>query len=153
MVELGTGGRLLALQLDELVAGTDAERELLALDYVPAAAAGRQHAMDASLTYLRRLSPDELLDVAAVAAALGFGRPDALDHAVSPHGYRMLAKVPRLPRPAVERLVEHFDGLQKLLAASVEDLQQVAGISESHARSIREGLARLAESSIIERYV
>ena len=154
MVELGIGGRLLALQLDELVAGTDAERELLALDYVPAAAGGvRQLAMDAALANLRRLSPDELLDVAAVAAALGFGRPDALDHAVSPHGYRMLAKVPRLPRPAVERLVEHFDGLQKLLAASVEDLQQVAGISESHARSIREGLARLAESSIIERYV
>jgi len=153
MVELGTGGRLLALQLDELVAGTDAERELLVLDYVPGTGGDRQLAMGAVLTDLGRLSPDELLDVAKVAATLRFGQPDALDHPVSPHGYRLLAKVPRLPRLSVERLVEHFDGLQKLLAASVEDLQQVAGIGESHARSIREGLSRLAESSILERYV
>jgi diadenylate cyclase len=153
MVELGTGGRLLALQLDELVAGTTTERELLVLDYVPAADDGRQLAMDAVLADLGRLSPDELLDVAKVAATLGFGEADALDRPVSPHGYRLLAKVPRLPRLAVERLVEHFAGLQKLLAASVEDLQQVTGIGESHARGIREGLSRLAESSILERYV
>jgi diadenylate cyclase len=153
MVELGTGGRLLALQLDELVAGTGAERELLVLDYVPAAAGGRQRAMEAVLAALGRLSPDDLLDVAKVAATIGFGQPDALDHPVSPRGYRLLAKVPRLPRLAVERLVLHFEGLQKLLAASVEDLQQVNGIGVSHARSIREGLSRLAESSILERYV
>jgi diadenylate cyclase len=152
MVELGTGGRLLALQLDELVAGTDAERELLVLDYVPAAADGRQLAMEAVLTDLGGLSPEDLLDVAKMAATLGFGQPDTLDHPVSPRGYRLLAKVPRLPRPAVERLAEHFEGLQKLLAASVDDLQQVDGISGSHARNIREGLSRLAESSILERY-
>jgi diadenylate cyclase len=152
MVELGTGGRLLALQLDELVAGTDAERELLVLDYVPAAADGRQLAMEAVLTDLGGLSPEDLLDVAKMAATLGFGQPDTLDHPVSPRGYRLLAKVPRLPRLAVERLAEHFEGLQKLLAASVDDLQQVDGISGSHARNIREGLSRLAESSILERY-
>ena len=153
MVELGTGGRLLALQLDELVAGTDAERELLVLDYVPAAAGGRHVAMDAVLTGLGALFPDDLLDVAKVAGTLRFGQPEELDQPVSPHGYRLLAKVPRLPRPAVERLIEYFGGLQKLLAASVEDLQQVKGIGGSHARSIREGLSRLAESSILERYV
>ncbi len=152
MVELGTGGRLLALQLDELVAGTTTERELLVLDYVPAAGRARGQAMDTVLADLGRLSPDELLDVTKVAATLGLGEPYPLDHPVSPHGYRLLAKVPRLPRLAVERLVEHFDGLQKLLAASVEDLQQVSGIGESHARGIREGLSRLAESSILERY-
>jgi diadenylate cyclase len=153
MVELGTGGRLLALQLDELVAGTDAERELLVLDYVPAAAGGRHIAMAAVLADLGALFPDDLLDVAKVAGMLGFGQPDELDRPVSPYGYRLLAKVPRLPRPAVERLIEYFGGLQKLLAASVEDLQQVNGIGGSHARSIREGLSRLAESSILERYV
>jgi diadenylate cyclase len=53
----------------------------------------------------------------------------------------------------VERLVEHFGGLQKLLAASIDDLQAVGGVGESRARSVREGLSRLAESSILERYV
>jgi diadenylate cyclase len=49
--------------------------------------------------------------------------------------------------------VDHFHTLQALLGASVEDLQEVEGIGENRARYIREGLSRLAESSILERYV
>ena len=72
---------------------------------------------------------------------------------VAPRGYRLLAKVPRLPGTVVDRLVEHFGGLQKLLAAGIDDLQAVDGVGELRARSVREGLSRLAESSILERYV
>jgi diadenylate cyclase len=61
--------------------------------------------------------------------------------------------VPRLPNTVIDRLVDHFGGLQKLLAASVDDLQTVDGVGEARARSVREGLSRLAESSILERYV
>jgi diadenylate cyclase len=162
MVELGTDGRLLALHLDELVAGTGQERVLLAQDYVPAPPDGRAAAAAAVLTRLETLLLDELLDMAAVAAVLGFGQgraPDLprlelprLDDRVSPHGYRLLAMVPRIPRPAVDSLIEHFGGLQKLLAASVDELHQVPGVRASHARSVREGLSRLAESSIVDRY-
>jgi diadenylate cyclase len=53
----------------------------------------------------------------------------------------------------VDRLIEHFGGLQKLHAASIDDLQAVEGVGETRARSVREGLSRLAESSILERYV
>jgi diadenylate cyclase len=161
MVELGTGGRQLALQLDELVAGTPAERELLVQDYVPAgggpegapAAPDSRQAAAGVLAELGRLSPDELLDVRSVAATLGFGRPDELEELVSPRGYRVLAKIPRLSRPAAERVGDHFGGLQKLLAASAVDLQAVDGVDAALARSIREGLSRLAESSILDRYV
>jgi diadenylate cyclase len=72
---------------------------------------------------------------------------------VTPRGYRLLAKVPRLPGTVVERLVEHFGNLQKLLSAGIDDLQTVDGVGELRARSVREGLSRLAESSILERYV
>jgi diadenylate cyclase len=153
MVELGTDGRLLALHLDELVAGTVPERELLAIDYVPGPPGGRAAAAAEVLAGLERLSLDELLDVAAVAAVLGFGAADALDDLVSPHGYRLLARVPRVPRPVVDSLIEHFGGLQKLLAADVEDLNQVDGVGAVYARSAREGLSRLAESTVLERYV
>ena len=61
--------------------------------------------------------------------------------------------MPAAPAAVVDRLVEHFDTLQKLLSASVEDLQMVDGVGELRARSVREGLSRLAESSILERYV
>jgi diadenylate cyclase len=73
---------------------------------------------------------------------------------VSPHGYRLLARIPRIPPPAVASLIEHFGGLQKLLAAGVEDLNQVEGVGAAHARGVREGLSRIAEASIhLERYV
>ena len=68
-------------------------------------------------------------------------------------GFRLLTKVPRLPGAIVDRLVEHFGGLQKLLAAGIDDLMTVDGVGEQRARAVREGLSRLAESSILERYV
>lgn len=153
VVELGTDGRLLALQLDELVSGVSPDRELVARDYLPAHPGTRPRTVEDVLNGLDQLSSDDLLDLSAVAQALGYPGGDALDAAVSPRGYRLLAKVPRLPDVVVERLVEHFGTLQKLLAASIDDLQAVGGVSESRARSVREGLSRLAESSILERYV
>lgn len=152
VVELGTDGRLLSLQLDELVAGADVDRQLVIRDYVPVGTGqhrGPEHAIDA----LGALSPTDLLDLNAVAQTLGWGGGEQLDAAVSPRGYRLLARVPRLPASVIERLVDHFGGLQKLLAASVDDLRTVDGIGENRARSVREGLSRLAESSILERYV
>jgi diadenylate cyclase len=151
VLELGTDGRLLSLQLDELVTGVDMERELVVRDYLPGGRSRRTP--DQVLTELETLSPADLVDVAAVARALGLGASEHLDAASTPRGYRLLAKVPRLPGAVVERLVEHFGSLQKLLSASIDDLQAVEGVGELRARSVREGLSRLAESSILERYV
>lgn len=150
VLELGTDGRLLSLQLVELVTGVDAERELVVRDYQPAK---RRRTPEQVLAELESLSPTDLVDAASVARALGLGQSEHLDSAVTPRGYRLLAKVPRLPATVVDRLVDHFDTLQKLLSAGVEDLQSVDGVGELRARSVREGLSRLAESSILERYV
>jgi diadenylate cyclase len=151
VLELGTDGRLMSLQLDELVAGVDHDRELVIRDYLP----GGRRARGAGdvLAEIDGLSSNELLDIANVIRPFGLGSTDTLDSAVSPRGYRLLAKVPRLPATVVERLVEHFGTLQKLLAASIDDLQAVDGVGDTRARSVREGLSRLAESSILERYV
>lgn len=153
VVELGTDGRLLVLQLEELMAGVEGERELIVRDYLVEGGKRARSAQDA-LAELDGLASADLLDLTAVAKAVGFPTGvDALEVAVSPRGYRLLAKVPRLPVPIVDRLIEHFGGLQKLLAASIDDLQAVEGVGETRARSVREGLSRLAESSILERYV
>lgn len=153
VVELGTDGRLLSLQLDELVAGVAPGRELIARDYIPEHGESRKQTADGVLNALDQLTAGELLDPSTVARVLGYAGGDALDAPLSPRGYRMLAKVPRLPETVIERLVERFGNLQKLLAASIDDLQAVGGVGESRARSVREGLSRLAESSILERYV
>ncbi len=154
VVELGADGRLLSLQLDELVSGVDSERELIARDYLPEGRGRKTRLVSDVLHELDNLSPSELIDLGVVARALGFAASaEALETAVSPRGYRLLAKVPRLPGTVIDRLVDHFGSLQKLLAANVEDLQAVDGVGESRARTVREGLSRLAESSILERYV
>ncbi len=152
VVELGTDGRLLALQLEELMAGVEADRTLVIRDYLPP---GRKtRSPNDALDELDELSATDLIDLVAVAKALGYpGVSDALEAAVSPRGFRLLAKVPRLPGAVIDRLVDHFSSLQRLLGATVEDLQAVDGVGDARARNVREGLSRLAEASILERYV
>jgi diadenylate cyclase len=151
VVELGTDGRLLALQLEELMAGVEADRELIARDYVPSGR--RARSTHRVLSELAELSATDLLDLSHVSQALGLGAaPESLDAAASPRGYRLLARVPRLPAQILDRVVEHFGGLQKLLAATAEDLQVVEGVGDARARSVREAISRLADASIIDRY-
>jgi diadenylate cyclase len=152
VIELGVDGRLLALQLDELIGGIGSDREFVVRDYVDLERAGRSLAdVQADLSVL---DSSQLLDLGQIGRVLELpGGGIALDAAVAPHGYRLLSKVPRLPGAIIDRLVAHFGGLQKLLAASVDDLMAVDGVGEQRARAVREGLSRLAESSILERYV
>ncbi|GAB48558.1 DNA integrity scanning diadenylate cyclase DisA [Mobilicoccus pelagius] len=151
VVELGTDGRLLSLQLAELTSDIDRDRDLVIRDYLsPSFDRSREDVIES----LGSLSPTALLDLASGSAALGYSTaPETLDESVSPNGYRLLSKIPRLPGVIVDRLIEHFGGLQRLLAANLEELQRVDGVGEGRARAVRDGLSRLAESSILERYV
>ena len=71
VLELGTDGRLLSLQLEELVTGVDTERELVIRDYVPTGR--RRQDPEALLARLEALSATELVDPASAARALGIG--------------------------------------------------------------------------------
>ncbi|WP_435200216.1 DNA integrity scanning diadenylate cyclase DisA [Janibacter sp. GS2] len=152
VLELGIDGRLLSLQLEELTAGLDETMRAVILDYLEP-----DVAVDTDADVLDNLSgldAAELLDLGHVAKSLGFPIVgESLDALVNPRGLRILAKVPRLPGAIVERLVDHFGSLQRLLAAGLDDLMAVEGVGELRARMVREGLSRLAESSILERYV
>ena len=152
VVELGTDGRLLSLQLDELIGGVSPDRDLVVRDYLESTR--RDRSLSDVVDALADIPASELVDLGAVARVLGFANSgDALDTAVSPKGYRLLTKIPRLPATIVVRLVDHFGDLQKLLAANLDDLMLVEGVGEQRARAVREGLSRLAESSILERYI
>ena len=151
VVELSTEGRLLTLQLDELVAGVDKDRVLLVRDYCVGGKGRRRRGVEQALEDLDALT--DLIDLGKVARAFGFGEAgDTLDQSVTPRGFRLLSRVPRLPDVITDRIVDHFGGLQRLLAASTEDLQQVEGVGEARARSVRDGVSRLAEASIIDRF-
>jgi diadenylate cyclase len=149
LVELGTDGGLLGLQLDALTAGTRRERELLLRDYGPEPP---DLVTAADPDRLISLSPDYLLDLAAVAAAIGLDAAGDPSGHVSPRGYRLLGQIPRLPQAVADRLVRNFGGLQKLLSASAHDLRQVPGLDQPLAATVRDGLSRIAEAALLERY-
>jgi diadenylate cyclase len=52
----------------------------------------------------------------------------------------------------VESLVERFGTLPEIMSASVAELESVEGIDTATARLVRDGLARMVEASIFERY-
>lgn len=152
LVELGTDGGMLGLQLDELTVGTRRERELLLRDYEPDrhGTAADRHGTPADR--LATLGPDQLPDLPAVAATIGFDPAGDAGRHVSPRGYRLTGQIPRLPRPTADQLVEHFGSLQKLLSASAHDLRQVPGLDPAQAANVRAGLSRIAESALLEHY-
>ncbi len=153
VIELGTEGRLLALQLADLVAGVDAGRVLLVRDYLVPSANRKKRGVERALEELDQLTEVDLIDLTRVARVLGFPESvEALEAPASPRGFRLLTRVPRLPEVIVDRIVGHFGGLQRLLAATEEDLQEVEGVGDARARSVRDGVTRLAEASILDRF-
>jgi diadenylate cyclase len=150
VVELGTDGRLLGLQLDELLAGTEGLRELLVRDYLPNHGADRP--IDHIVAALDQLSDDELLNLQGISRELGYGPSDSLEEHVSPRGYRLLARIPRVPPTVMDRLIAHFETLQGVLSSTATDLQEVEGVGDARARVIREGLSRLIETTLTDRF-
>jgi diadenylate cyclase len=149
VAELGTDGRLLQLQLDELMFGVEAERVLVVRDYLP----DRRRKVVSILEALDDVTPQSLLGLGNLAAAFGYGNAeDGVDQAVHPRGYRLLSRIPRLPDSIMEKLVGRFGSLERLMDATLAELDDVDGIGGARARSIREGITRLAENSILERY-
>jgi diadenylate cyclase len=148
VVELGVDGRLLDLQLREVVSGVGTDQVLLLRDYLP-----DPDNYAPTIALLDRAEDATLMDLISLGAAMGLATDqDGLDQPLSPRGYRLLGRVPRLPEAVMQRLIDHFGSLQKLLAASIDDLQSVDGVGEARARNVRDALSRLAESSILDRY-
>jgi diadenylate cyclase len=148
VVELGVDARLLRLQLDELFAGTDDDLDLVVRDYCGAGVGSTE----AILGRLARLDDDAVLDVRSVAAALMPGDEIDLDQPVQPRGHRLLARIPRMTESVAHNVVERFGTLTKVLRATAADLADVPGVNPARAHAIKDGLSRLAESSILEQY-
>jgi diadenylate cyclase len=150
IVELGSDGRLVRLQLEELMGGVEDDRRLVIKDYFHIE---HDWHLAEAMGALGDLSTDDLLDLKSVTAVLHLPADASdMEMGLQPRGYRLLAKIPRLPESVIERIVAHFGTLQKILRATVDDLDEVEGVGEARARAIKEGLSRLAETSILDRY-
>ena len=142
--ELGIEGRLIALQLDELVADVDDDIHMMIMDYK--APSGRQ-APDKIFESVVGMDSDELFDVNRVCALLGYrSEVNIGERRAHPKGYRILSRVPRLPTQIVLELGKRFGSLQRLMEASLEQLDEAEGVGETRARNISEGLRKLREN-------
>ena len=150
VIELGADGRLVMLQLEELVGGVEEDRRLVAKDYY-------QSSDDLELVgvmhLLAELEDEELLDLNLVGGVLHLDPDIGIDGALQPRGFRLLHKIPRLPELVSDHVVGRFSNLQKIMRAGLAALTEVEGVGEVRAKAIKEGLSRLAETSILERYV
>src|SRR4029078_8712936 len=115
IVELGTEGRLIEMQLDETMTGVAGDKAALLHDYL---SEDSEEAFAAVTDQLVRLPHQDLLDFGRLAELLGYDRKlNTLDYPVSPRGYRILGRIPRLPRLVVQEIVREFGGLDGSPAA------------------------------------
>ncbi|MGM0420184.1 MAG: DNA integrity scanning diadenylate cyclase DisA [Bacillota bacterium] len=153
ITELGSEGRLVKMQLEELVTNVREEGILLIRDYIQYEDEEEPDAEEL-LDELTDWSSDDMLAVSTISKALGLGgSSSAMDVSISPRGYRLLRKIPRLPMPVIENLVEEFEDLEAIINASSDELDDVDGIGEVRARSIREGLRRLRDQVLLDRHI
>src|ERR687888_660045 len=149
-VELGEEGRLIRMQLEELVADVPDEKAALVYDYHADGGAERTRG---GLEALAAIPYDQLLEF-ELLAVLGYPASiNPLDHSVSPRGYRVLSHIPRLPDAVVKRVVSTLPGLEGIVRASQRELEAVEGVGSVRAREIREGLRRLQEHNLMDRYL
>jgi diadenylate cyclase len=149
--ELGTEGRLITMQMEELLTNVEPEGLLIIQDY---AVTGEEKTPAQIFSMINSWPAEDLLDLSLIARALGYpGNSNILDESASPRGYRILSKIPRLPVPVIENMVRQFGSLKNILRASIQELDEVEGIGEARARSIKEGLAHYREQLYQERHI
>jgi diadenylate cyclase len=149
--ELGTEGRLIRMQLEELVGNTENEAYQLMKDYARDASDDK---LKDIISGVKKLASEELLDHNLLVKLLGYPSSGSIaDETVSPRGYRMLHKIPRLPLVIIHNLIERFGRLPQLMNASIGDLDEVDGIGEVRARTIKHGLKRIKEQLLIDRHI
>lgn len=149
--ELGTEGRLISMQLEELVANIDTEAYHLIKDYHKETS---NDEIKRVILDLKKLSSDDLLESQNMVRLIGYtGNINLQEEPVSPRGYRILSRIPRLPSNIIANLIDEFSNLPRVMMATIEELDEVDGIGEVRARAIKEGLKRIQEQVFIDRHI
>jgi diadenylate cyclase len=150
IIELGTEGRLVQLQMEELLLSVREDRSAVLADYLSDPTPER---LEKAREALIALPSGELISMDSIGGILGYAlEVNVLETHVRPRGYRMLRKIPRLGNQAIANVMARFGSLQAIFDAPVEELAAVEGVGATRARDIKEGLARLRDIDLLERY-
>ena len=147
--ELGDDGRLVNMQLEELIGGLEKEEIQIIKDYIVSDATPED-----VIEQLQNLSHEELIKQTTIAKILGYESFENYeDLAVYPKGYRILNKIPRMPNTIIENLIKAFKSFQHILAAETSDLDKVDGIGEVRAEAIKQYLRKMQEQFAFDNYI
>jgi len=145
VLELGTEGRLIALQRQELLMPIE-ECYMVIKDYFSS---------KTGLTYegarerVSQISEEDILNLESVSQALGYGpKLRGVDTYLAPRGYRVLTATHRLSNQIIENLVERFGTLQMIVRAGKDELVEVEGVGEVLAERIRVSLELLRNQHV-----
>jgi len=146
--ELGIDGRLIKMQLDELIEGLEEEELLIIKDYT----INRRKEETKLLQEIKQIDAiSKGLEIANILGYQDFEEDEEI--AVYPKGYRILNKIPRVPNTIVTNMVKSFKTFQHIVMASKEDLDAVEGIGEIRARHIKRSLKRMQEQYIFDNVI
>lgn len=148
IIELGNEGRLISMQLHELIRSVEEDGILLIRDYCED---NMEH--EKIYEHIQNMYSDEVLDLEVISKALGYSGVPLVDTLISPRGYRMLNKIPRIPVNVIENVVNNFKELKQVMDASYEELDNVDGIGEARAKAIKNGLRSLKEQFMIDKQI
>lgn len=144
--ELGNEGRLVFMQLEDLADNVEDEGILLIKDYLE----GFREYNDV-IKIIKNLSSEELVEIPLLCKLMGYSPDSMLDITISPRGYRLLNKIPKLPTVVIDNLIKTFEYFKNILNASIEELDSVEGIGEARAKIIKEGLRKMQEQALLNR--
>lgn len=151
IIELGDEGRIVNMQLEELMANVEKEEKLIIQDYM--VNKSKKVTVETILAEIRKIDRKNLIVSEKIVKLLGYEvAPDVLDLNVSPRGYRILSKVPKMPVSIIDKTVEAFGTLQHICSATIDELDDVEGIGEIRAKIINQSLKRLQEQYILKSY-
>ncbi len=151
MYELGEEGRLIEMQLEELIGGLEKEELLIIKDYI---APGKKRTSEKVYGEIKQMSHEDLINSKAIARTLGYEDFDNYDEiGVYTRGYRVLNKIPRMPSNIVDNLVKSFKSFQHILVADIPQLDEVDGIGEVRARTIKQSLRRMQEQFVFDNLI
>lgn len=151
VIELGSEGRLIKMQLDELINNIKEDEYYMIQDYIVDYEDNLNNTTKRVLGMIREIDYDRLVNNELIAKIFGYDSVDDIsDFFVSPRGYRILNKIPKMPTNIINNLVNEFTSLQGIVFATLDELDDVEGIGEIRAKNIKQSLRRMKEQANIE---
>ncbi|WP_245530543.1 DNA integrity scanning diadenylate cyclase DisA [Pseudothermotoga thermarum] len=134
IVELGEDGKLISLQMSELLEGLDDIVFLLVMDY-----SFDELKMEDAKRLISKMKEERDLSTLRIVKYLGWdvqSVAQAMELVYLPRGYRILKYFAKLPITVSAKVVERYKNLKALLTATIQELMSIEGVGEKRAHAI-----------------